>query len=258
MTIDNDVYDRLGARWWDENNPLNVLQGSLTPGRFSYFRHVLDRHTPGTPVRGRALDIGCGGGFLAEEFARLGLDVTGVDPSLVSLDAARRHATSTGLTIDYRPGSGEALPVGDGAFDVAYCCDVLEHVVDLDAVLAETARALAPDGIYFFDTINRTKVSHLLAIKVMQEWRTTRIVDVRLHDWEMFIRPDELTDALARHGLVVQEIVGLGPRTNPLSSLLAMRAARQGRISYGELSRRLDFGRLRSKSVSYMGFAIKR
>lgn len=258
MTIDNDVYNRLGSRWWDEDSPLNVLQGSLTPGRFTYFRDVLERRTSGTTVGGRALDIGCGGGFLAEEFARLGLEVTGVDPSLVSLDAARQHAASTGLSIDYRVGSGEALPVSDSAFDLAYCCDVLEHVLDLDAVLDETSRVLAPGGLYLFDTINRTRISNLLAIKVMQEWRTTRIVDVPLHDWDMFIRPAELTDALARHGLVVHEIVGLGPRTNPVSSLLAMRAARQGRISYGELSRRLDFGRLRNKSVSYMGYAVKR
>ena len=258
MTIDNDVYNRLGARWWDEDSPLNVLQGSLTPGRFSYFRNVLERRTSGTALGGRALDIGCGGGFLAEEFSRLGLEVTGVDPSLVSLDAARQHAAITGLSIDYRAGSGEALPVGDSAYDVAYCCDVLEHVLDLDAVLAETSRALMPGGVYLFDTINRTRISNLLAIKVMQEWRTTRIVDVPLHDWDMFIRPDELTDALGRHGLIVHEIVGLGPRTNPVSSLLAMRAARQGRISYGELSRRLDFGQLRNKSVSYMGYAVKR
>jgi 2-polyprenyl-6-hydroxyphenyl methylase/3-demethylubiquinone-9 3-methyltransferase len=92
----------------------------------------------------------------------------------------------------------------------------------------------------------------------MQEWRTTRLVDVPLHDWEMFIRPRELRHALSRAGLEVREIVGLGPRTNPVSCLIAMRAARQGRISYGELSRRLDFGRLRNKSVSYMGYATKR
>jgi 2-polyprenyl-6-hydroxyphenyl methylase/3-demethylubiquinone-9 3-methyltransferase len=258
MTIDNDVYDRLGERWWDEDSPLNVLHGSLTPGRFRYFRDVLRRRTPPSTDPGRALDVGCGGGFLAEEFARLGYAVTGVDPSEVSLQSARRHAEHAGLSIDYRSGWGESLPAPDGVFDVVYCCDVLEHVSDLESVLAETARVLKPAGTYFFDTINRTQVSKVLAIKVMQEWRTTRIVDVPLHDWEMFIRPRELTRALSRAGLEVQEIVGLGPRTNPVSSLLAMRAARQGRISYGELSRRLDFGRLRNKSVSYMGYATTR
>jgi len=85
----------------------------------------------------QALDIGCGGGFLAEEFARLGCQVVGVDPSAVSIDRARRHAVAAGLDIDYRVGVGERLPVGDSEFDIAYCCDVLEHVSDVDAVIGE-------------------------------------------------------------------------------------------------------------------------
>ena len=85
MPIDNDVYNREGEGWWEEDNPLNVLHGSITPGRFAYFRRVLtDQLGPDLPDL-RALDIGCGGGFLAEEFARLGLQVVGVDPSAVSI-----------------------------------------------------------------------------------------------------------------------------------------------------------------------------
>lgn len=257
MPIDNDVYDRLGGSWWEETNPLNMLHGSITPGRFAYFRDVLARQRNGQ-VRGlRALDIGCGGGFLAEQFAALGCQVTGVDPSPVSIEAARNHAAARGLDIDYRVGSGEQLPAPDAAFDLVYCCDVLEHVSDLDRVISETARVLQPGGLYLFDTINRTLKSKLLAIKVMQQWPLTRIFDAAIHDWDMFITPAELAGVLERHRLEAGEMVGLGPRAKLPAVLSGFLSAHRGRITYGEMSRRLDAGRVTSTAVSYMGFATK-
>jgi 2-polyprenyl-6-hydroxyphenyl methylase/3-demethylubiquinone-9 3-methyltransferase len=257
VPIDNEVYDRLGASWWDETSPLSVLHGSVTPGRLAYFRGVLTREFRDGPAGLRALDIGCGGGFLAEEFAGLGWRVTGIDPSPASISAARAHAAGRGLPIDYRVGLGEDLPVPDAAFDVAYCCDVLEHVSDLERVISETARVLKPGGLYLFDTINRTLLSKLVAIKVMQEWRLTRLTDVAFHDWGMFITPAELADVLKRHGLAPAEMTGLGARAKPLVVLRSLASARRGRITYGELSRRLNVGQVRSTAVSYMGFAAK-
>ena len=256
MPIDNDVYDRLGGSWWDESSPLNLLHGT-TPGRFAYFRDVLTRQANAAVSGLRTLDIGCGGGFLAEEFAALGCHVTGIDPSPVSIDAARAHAANRGLHIDYQVGSGEQLPAPDSAFDLAYCCDVLEHVSDLDRVISETARVLKPGGLYLFDTINRTVESKLIAIKVLQQWPLTRVTDVAIHDWGMFIKPAELASVLKRHGLKTGEIVGLGPRARLPAVLASYIAARRGRITYGEFSRRLDIGRVTSTGVSYMGFATK-
>jgi 2-polyprenyl-6-hydroxyphenyl methylase/3-demethylubiquinone-9 3-methyltransferase len=257
VPIDNDVYDLLGESWWDETSPLNILHGSITPGRFAYFRDVLARHLSAETTGLRALDIGCGGGFLAEEFAALGCQVTGVDPSAASIAAARAHAAGRGLTIDYRVGSGEDLPVSDAEFDVAYCSDVLEHVSDLDRVIEETARVLKPGGLYLFDTINRTLPSKLVMIKLMQEWPLTRLTDVAIHDWDMFITPAELDGHLTRHGLAAAEMTGLGTHANPFGVLRSFASARRGRITYGELSRRLDVGRISSRAVSYMGFATK-
>ena len=257
LPIDNDVYDRVGESWWEEESPLNILHGSITPGRFAYFREVLTNRLGIDPRNLRALDIGCGGGFLAEEFNRLGCQVVGVDPSAVSIDTARRHAAATGLDVDYRVGSGERLPVADCEFDLAYCCDVLEHVSELDTVTSEIARALKPEGIFLFDTVNRTLASRLIVIKVMQEWRLTRFIDATVHEWAMFIKPEELVVTLGRHGLRTGEIVGLGPRSRRPFVLLNFIRANRGRISYGELSRRLDVGRVKSTSVSYMGFATK-
>ena len=255
MPIDNEVYDRLGAGWWNEDNPLNMLHGSCTPGRMSYFREVLGRRGA---VGGRALDVGCGAGFIAEEVAVAGFAVTGIDPSRVAIEAARAHARRSGLEIEYMVGAGEALPFADAAFDLVFCCDVLEHVADLDRVIAETARVLRPGGLYLFDTINRTRRSNLLAIKAMQEWRMTRIMDTAIHEWSMFIPPEQLEASLDRHRMDVVELAGLAPRAGVFAILAALRDARRGRISYGELSRRLDFGRVKSQALSYMGFAVRR
>jgi 2-polyprenyl-6-hydroxyphenyl methylase/3-demethylubiquinone-9 3-methyltransferase len=134
---------------------------------------------------------------------------------------------------------------------------VLEHVSDLDRVISETVRVLKPGGLYLFDTINRTLKSKLLAIKVMQQCPLTRITDAAIHDWDMFITPVELARVLERHGLEPAEMVGLGPRAKLPVVLRSFIGARRGRITYGELSRRLDVGRVTSKAVSYMGLAAK-
>jgi 2-polyprenyl-6-hydroxyphenyl methylase/3-demethylubiquinone-9 3-methyltransferase len=257
VPVDNEVYNRLGESWWDEASLLNVLHGSITPGRFAYFRDVLARRIGGDVAGLRVLDIGCGGGFLAEEFAALGCQVTGVDPSPASIGAARAHAAGRGLRIDYQVGTGEDLPVPTAAFAVACCCDVLEHVSDVDRVIAEAARALRPGALFLFDTPNRTRMSSLVMIRAAQQWRLTRLTDVAFHDWDMFITPGELASAMARHGLVSSEVTGLGTRARPLASLRAYLAVRRGRISYGELSRRLDVGQVASTAISYMGFAVK-
>ncbi|MFI6681020.1 bifunctional 2-polyprenyl-6-hydroxyphenol methylase/3-demethylubiquinol 3-O-methyltransferase UbiG [Kribbella sp. NPDC050470] len=256
MGIDNQIYNRIGDSWWDEANPLNMLHGSFTPGRFAYFRAVLDRVAL-EPAGLRALDVGCGGGFLAEEFARLGCAVTGVDPSSVSVGTARRHADSGRLGIGYAVATGERLPLRDETFDLAYCCDVLEHISDLDRVIGETARILKPGGVYLFDTINRTGASKMLAIKVMQEWRLTRVVDTELHSWELFIKPTELEEVLRRHRMRLGEITGLGPRSNKAALVWNFAQARRGRISFGQLSRSMDVGEVKDTSVSYMGYAVK-
>src|ERR1700722_15960053 len=115
-SVENGVYDRLGESWGDETSPLSLLHGSVTPGRFAYFRAVLARRFGAGAAGLRVLDIGCGGGFLAEEFAARGCRGTGVEPSPASVGAARAHAAGQGLSIDYRVGAGEELPLPDAAF----------------------------------------------------------------------------------------------------------------------------------------------
>jgi 2-polyprenyl-6-hydroxyphenyl methylase/3-demethylubiquinone-9 3-methyltransferase len=259
LAVDNSVYDRLGTTWWNDESPLVLLHGSMTAGRMGYFRDVLARlgRLPTLDGPCTALDIGSGGGFLAEEFCRLGFTVTGVDPSRVSVQTAQAHAFAGGLDIRYRVGSGENLPVEDAAYDVAYCSDVLEHVEDVDHVLAETARALRSGGIFFFDTPNRTLASKVVT-KATQNWRITRVVNFSGHDWRAFLRPSELTGRAAEQGMTVEEVVGLGPRAPIRAALAAYVGLRRGKLTYRQVSELLDMGRTRSSAFFYMGYAIKR
>ena len=182
--INNALYNEQGNTWWDENQCLHLLKSSVNPARVGYFRRLLDQVLKFDYRGAAALDVGCGGGILAEEFAAMGFRVTGIDPSEQSLHAARRHAQSMKLSIQYREGTGESIPSADSAYPVVYCCDVLEHVRDLPRVISEIYRVTKPGGAFFFDTLNRTFVSKLVAIKVWQEWKSTAFMPPRLHEWE--------------------------------------------------------------------------
>jgi 2-polyprenyl-6-hydroxyphenyl methylase/3-demethylubiquinone-9 3-methyltransferase len=257
MPVDNTVYDQPGDIWWDETAGLSMLRTALNPARFGYFRSVLTERLRIISHGKATLDVGCGGGFLAEEFARLGCQVTGIDPSALSLETARAHAAASGLSIDYRAGVGEALPFSDQSFEIVYCCDVLEHVVDLDQVIAEIARMLTPGGLFFYDTINRTFVSKVFAVKLAQEWRATRFAPPHLHDWEQFIKPTELQALMTRHGLEPQEVVGLSLRARPIATLRAIWQYKRGAMTAGDLGRHLRARVSRNLSGSYVGYAIK-
>ena len=253
MPVDNDMYDRL--EWWNEDAWIHMLRTSLNPARFDYLREAVHEH--GLEPRGsRALDVGCGGGLLAEDVARLGFEVAGVDPSAPSLDAAREHAAAEGLEITYLEGTGENLPVADESFELVYCCDVLEHVDDVPTVLREIRRAMRPHGLFVYDTVNRNPVSKLIAIKLFQEWDSTRFVEPGLHDYEMFIKPRELERDLRGSGLEPRGSEGLKPAANPISLVRRMRAHRRGDISTHEFARSAVMRRSRDRSVSYIGHAV--
>jgi 2-polyprenyl-6-hydroxyphenyl methylase/3-demethylubiquinone-9 3-methyltransferase len=194
--------------------------------------------------------------LLAEEIARLGCRVTGIDPSANSLTTARAHAIAGALTIDYSQGTGEALPFEAGLFDIVLCCDVLEHVSRVEAVVGEIARVLKPGGVFLYDTINRTFISRIAVIKLPQDW--LKMAPPNLHVWEMCIKPSELQVLLEAGGLDNQEVVGLRPGGNPLQLLRALRRVKAGQMSYGELGRMTRWSRTKTTAISYMGYAIKR
>lgn len=256
--IDNDLYDHFADSWWDETQFLSAIRTLLNPARFGYFRRILRDVLNMDPQGKMTLDVGCGGGLLAEEFARLGCRVTGADPSEPSLETARAHAEESGLSITYLKAMGENLPFPDESFDVVYCCDVLEHVSNLDRVIAETARVLRPGGVYFYDTINRTLRSKLVVIKLLQEWRATRIMPPNLHNRKMFIKPRELIVLLDRYGIENREVRGMRPEANAVALVRVLWQLKRGKIGFADLAGLgAKFTEAKDVSICYMGYGIR-
>ncbi len=259
MEINNAVYDRKGHAWWDENEDgsLISLRYLSNPVKFSYIQSVISDQWPDRPTKPSLLDVGCGGGYLSEELARSGLSVTGIDSSSATIGTARDHARQSGLDIAYLEGRGEALPFASARFDFVCCCDVLEHVADPALIIAEVARVLKPGGLFFYDTINRTLASRLVMIKIMQEWQNTAFLEPHIHLWHMFIKPRELIAMLTTHGLVNQDLKGLGPGPNVIAHYLNLRRRARGRIGWAELSRRLHLRISTNLAMTYVGYALK-
>ena len=256
-TINND-YDTNAHLWWsDDEGTYSSIRYFVHPVRVAYFREVMGRLHPGGYAGLTALDVGCGGGFLSEDLAKSGLRVTGIDPSEGSLRAATAHARESGLRIEYRAGSGEGLPFADGSFDMVFCCDVLEHVRDVDAVIREMARVLKKGGLLFFDTINRTLESRIAVIFLLQECPFTAFGTPDRHVWRMFIKPDELSAVLGRHGISCEGLKGILPTNMGLSTLIGLHRASRGRITYKELGSIMQFAAGGDLDCSYMGYGIR-
>jgi 2-polyprenyl-6-hydroxyphenyl methylase/3-demethylubiquinone-9 3-methyltransferase len=254
--IDNDVYNREADRWRDPTHPLSMMVPFAIP-RARYVHKILSEN--GCPQNAKVLDLGCGAGLVAEELAKQGYHVTGVDPGDRTIAIAKAHAAEAGLNIDYRLGPGESLPASSSTCDAVYSLDVLEHVDDLNQVASEIARVLKPGGLFVFDTINRTFASWLVVLKIMQDWPATSIMPANLHEWKRLVKPSELAAAFRNNGLTPKEFVGMRPRGNPLKLLSLLRRRKKGLLTYEQVVRyvadRLEFRG--NTSVSYAGWAIK-
>jgi 2-polyprenyl-6-hydroxyphenyl methylase/3-demethylubiquinone-9 3-methyltransferase len=259
MAIDNEMYSREDFIWWDgDANSTNVLlRYFINPIRFAYFAEILKQKSGGDGSGRRLLDVGCGGGYLCEEFAKTGFDVTGIDLSQNTLRAAREHATQSSLRINYEEGRAEAIPFSDSSFDYVSCCDVLEHVDDINKAISEIARVLKPGGFFFYDTINRTFVSWLVMIKIAQDWKRTAWEAPNTHEWKRFVKPSELTSIMKANGLVMDDIKGVGAANSGPVIWKAIRQRAKGRITRYEMATRFAFEKNDEVDVSYMGFAIK-
>lgn len=255
--IDNRLYDAAGDSWWRADSLLHQLKVSLNPVRLGYVRRKLFHELHLEPRGKQALEIGCGGGLVCEELSRLGFEVTGIDPSAPSLVAATRHAQANGLAIRYEQASGEALPYSEGSFDVVFCLDVLEHVRNLPQVICEVARVLKRGGVFCYDTLNRTWLSYLVAIKIAQEWPRWAFLPPNLHVWEMFIKPRELKALLRENRLDWKDHRGLKPSVSVTMALRILRRRATGECSYADLGERIRLVESRVKAVMYLGLAVK-
>ena len=228
---DQSIYQDHAESWWDGSQRFQRLLANQVHPRLAFFDRVVPNWN-GVEV----LDLGCGGGFMSEALAQRGACVTGIDPSIASLEAARKHAQSQGLEIVYREGVGENIPLDTHSVDRVVCVDVLEHVQDLEKVIIEIHRVLRPHGILFFDTINRNWLSRLLAVTIVEN--VLKVVPRGTHDPDKFIRPIEMHRQLERNGFTVEPdtFVGMGPIG---------------------VNRRLDFvfGLLPGTWIMYLGYA---
>jgi 2-polyprenyl-6-hydroxyphenyl methylase/3-demethylubiquinone-9 3-methyltransferase len=255
--IDNTLYDAEGDQWWQPDSALYLLKTSVNPVRVNYAKRVLF-HGGKPEAHGKtALEVGCGGGILCEEIARMGFATTGLDPSERSLRIARGHAAANGLNISYEQGAGEAVPFRDRSFDVVFCCDVLEHVADLPKVISEISRVLKPGGIFCYDTINRTFLSWLMAIAIAQRWKRWAFMPPDLHVWEMFIRPGELKVLLRQNDLELRGHRGTEPSVSYRKVLGYLRNRAKGQWDYRDLGERLRLIESDDMSIMYLGHAVK-
>lgn len=196
-----DKFDELAQRWWDPAGPQKALH-ALNPVRLGY---VAERcHLRDSAV----LDVGCGGGLLSEAMALGGARVTGIDLAPNLLKVARLHGLESGLKVDYREVSVEALAAeAPAAFDAVTCMEMLEHVPDPASVIDACARLLKPGGRLFVSTLNRTPAAFALAI-VGAEY-IARLLPRGTHQYRDFIKPSELDTWLRAAGLELEDVSGL-------------------------------------------------
>lgn len=205
-------FQAMAREWWDPTGKFKPLH-MLNPTRLEYIvsqiaaEYGLDRRQP-QPFKGlKLLDIGCGGGLISEPMARLGAEVTGADAADGNIAIARLHAEESGLNIDYRNQTAEALLDEGARFNVVLALEIVEHVADPQAFLQTCHDLLNPGGILIVSTLNRTAKSFGAAI-IGAEW-VMRWLPKGTHDWRRFITPDELQKMLEATGQVVVDRAGM-------------------------------------------------
>ena len=238
-----DNFAALSDQWWDQRGPMAPLH-AFTPIRVDYILRAIGRCFPinagGQPSKQsvtrpslaglRILDIGCGGGLLAEPMARLGANVTGIDVTAPAIHAAKAHAQTMQLDIDYRVITAEDLAATGAKFDVIYASEVIEHVADRPLFITAIAEMLNPDGVVIVTTINRS-LPALLFAKIALEY-IVRLVPAGTHDPRKFVKPAELRAEFAAAGILLDDMTGFAPRPGggfmPVGSLAVNYAASGG------------------------------
>ena len=205
-------FSRIAEEWWDEKGKFRPLH-ALNPTRLGYLRGQIEARfgkatDGGAPLKGLSLvDIGCGGGLIAEPMARLGATVTGIDAAEKNIAVASLHAEKMGLSIHYRATTAEALQAEKAQFDVVLALEIVEHVADVPFFLETVAALVKPGGLLVMSTLNRTLKS-LVVAKFGAEY-VLRWLPVGTHDWNKFLRPSELIEPLQAQGLALNDLSGL-------------------------------------------------
>lgn len=207
-----EKFDAAAYRWWDPEGEFRPLH-EINPLRLDYIEQ-----RAGLAGR-RVVDVGCGGGLLAEGMAARGAQVLGIDMAPTALEVARLHALESGVDLEYRQETVENLAAEQaGTYDLVTCLEMLEHVPDPASVVAACARLVKPGGHVVFSTINRNPKAYLLAILGAEY--VLRMLPKGTHDYAQFIRPSELAAWARRSGLALDDLTGI--RYNPLSRTFSL------------------------------------
>lgn len=205
-------FSAIADEWWDERGKFAPLH-KLNPVRITYLRDQIIRHfardgTSATPFKNLSLvDIGCGGGLIAEPIARLGANVTGVDASQTNIRVASLHAQHTGVPVSYRATTAEQLALEGAQFDIVLALEIIEHVADVALFYDSLAHLVKPGGLLILSTLNRTAKSYALGIVAAEN--ILRWLPRGTHSWSKFIKPSEMARALRSRGLEVLDTTGL-------------------------------------------------
>ena len=214
-TIDDQEVEKFGAmaeQWWNPNGKFKPIH-KFNPVRLGYIRdhaiaHFAKDAGSRRPLEGlRLLDIGCGGGLLSEPMARLGATVVGADAAERNIGVAKLHAAQSGLDIDYRATTAEALADAGEQFDIVLNMEVVEHVSDVPLYMKSCARLVRPGGLMVVATINRTARAYALAILGAEH--ILRWLPVGTHSYDKFLTPEEVTALIERNGLKVIDRTGV-------------------------------------------------
>jgi 2-polyprenyl-6-hydroxyphenyl methylase/3-demethylubiquinone-9 3-methyltransferase len=215
-TLDRDEVARFAkdaSQWWDAGGPFKPLH-RITRERLTYIRDQLCQRFGRNKTEARSLkglsvlDIGCGGGLVSEPLARLGASVTGIDPGVENIEAAKAHAKGMGIgTIDYRVATAEEIAASGVSYDAVLLLEVVEHVPDVPKFIKGVAPLVRPGGIMLLSTLNRTYKAYafmIIAAELILRW-----VPAGTHHWQRFVTPEELRAALRAAGLTPTDTTGL-------------------------------------------------
>lgn len=202
-----EKFSQLASDWWNKEGKLKTLH-DINPTRLKFIGEQVD-------LKGKKiLDVGCGGGILSESLVSLGGNVTGIDLAAETIEVAKRHASTSGLTIDYRCVSIETL-AGEQPkqYDMIVCMEMLEHVSQPEQIIKYCAQLMKPSASLFLSTINRSLTAYLFAI-IGAEY-LFKLIPPRTHDYDKLIRPSEIASWLRDNHMKINKIVGMG--YNPFS-----------------------------------------
>ena len=204
-------FTRIAQEWWDPKGKFAPLH-RIGPVRIGWIRDKAVAHfglsAASTPLAGlKLLDIGCGGGLIAEPMARLGADVTAIDAGGKNIEVAKLHAEQSGVVIDYRCTTAEDLAATGTHYDIVLALEIVEHVADIGAFIREASKLVRPGGLLILSTMSRTAKAYALAILGAEY--ILRWLPVGTHDWKKFLKPSELAGQLRANEIELDEMTGM-------------------------------------------------